>query len=81
MKFTITISDFRPFSRNTLRGFAIIRHRRIEAVGSRRPAFTSTLTARAGSSLPAKPVLDNAGVAKRKPDGKIDYRRRCSQLR
>ena len=72
MKFTITVTDFRPRRSNTLRGFATVN------IGERKLTLHDVLIHQHANGkrwvgLPAKPVIDSGGVAKRKADGKIDY--------
>jgi hypothetical protein len=69
MKCTITCVEFRPLSRNTLRGFAVIRIEELRLT-IRDVAIHEKNSAR-WAQLPAKPMLkDGAAVFK---DGKAQY--------
>ena len=72
MKFTITVTDFRAHHKNTLRGYATIRIDELKLSVCDLAIHEHSNGSR-WVGLPAKPVLDSAGVAKRKPDGKIEY--------
>ena len=77
MKFTITVTDFRPRRSNTLRGFATVN------IGERKLTLHDVLIHQHANGkrwvgLPAKPVIDSGGVAKRKADAR-SIMRRCSR--
>jgi hypothetical protein len=71
-KLTITVTDFRPFRRNTLRGFATIHidelHLTIHDIAVHQHDNGARWV-----GLPAKPVIDSGGIAKRTSDGKLEY--------
>jgi hypothetical protein len=72
MKSTVKVTEFRPFRRNTLRGFATIHvdelHLTLHDVAVHQHGNGSRWV-----SLPAKPVIDSTGAVKRTSDGKIEY--------
>jgi hypothetical protein len=72
MKLTITCTDFRPLRRNTLRGFATVHVDELKLT-LHDVAIHEHSNGSRWVSLPAKPVLDSGGVAKRNTDGKIEY--------
>ena len=74
MKFTISVTDFRPLHRNTLRGFAVVHSAELKLTLHDISVHQHGNGSR-WVSLPSKPVLDSAGVAKRTDDGKIAYAR------
>jgi hypothetical protein len=63
MKFTVKVSEFCPFRRNTLRGFATVHVDELQL----------TLHDIRWVGLPAKPIVDASGNVKRTTDGKIEY--------
>ncbi len=72
MKFSIKVTAFRPFRRNTLRGFAVIHvdelHLTIHDVAVHQHDNGARWV-----GLPAKPIIDAGGSVKRTSDGKIEY--------
>jgi hypothetical protein len=72
MKLTITCTDFRPLRRNTLRGFATVRIDELK-LSLHDVAIHQHDNGSRWVSLPAKPMVDSAGVAKRTSDGKLEY--------
>jgi hypothetical protein len=74
MKFTITCTDFRPFRRNTLRGFASVHVEELKLTIHDIAVHQHDSGAR-WVGLPGKPVVDSAGVAERNDQGKIEYAR------
>jgi hypothetical protein len=71
-KFTIECIEFTPFVRNTLRGFATIRLPELKLVIHDIAVHEHPNGSR-WASLPAKPLIDKIGVAKRNPAGKVEY--------
>lgn len=72
MKFTITVTDFRPYRRNTLRGFATVRVDELKLTIHDIAVHQHDRGAR-WVGLPAKPVVDSGGNVKRTSDGRIEY--------
>jgi hypothetical protein len=76
-KFAVRVTAFRPFQRNTLRGFCTVHvgemHLTIHDIGVHQHANGVRWAA-----LPGKPVLDRDGTAKRTRDGRIEYARLLS---
>lgn len=72
MKLSITCDEFKPFNRNSLRGFAIIRIDEIRMT-IRDVAIHQKGDAR-WAQLPSKPMIDKNGAALRdNSTGKIQY--------
>jgi hypothetical protein len=71
-KLTVTVTEFRPFPRNTLRGFCTVQvgemHLIIHDIGVHQHANGARWVA-----LPAKPVVNRDGAAKRTGDDRIEY--------
>lgn len=74
MKLTITCTDFRPFSRNTLRGFATVHIDELKLTVHDIAVHQHANGSR-WAALPSKPMIDRDGIAKRTSDGKIEYAR------
>ena len=72
MKFAVTCTDFRPLHRNTLRGFATVKLPDL-CLTIRDIAVHQHSGGSRWAQLPARPMLDNAGAARRNSDGKIEY--------
>jgi hypothetical protein len=71
MKFDITCTDFRKFRRNTLCGFATIKLPDLQL--TIRDVAIHQKNSSHWAALPAKPMIDTAGVARRNDAGKIEY--------
>ena len=72
MKFTVKVTDFRAFRRNTLRGFATVHVDELQLTLHDIAIHQHDSGAR-WLGLPAKPVVDASGNIKRTTDGKIEY--------
>jgi hypothetical protein len=72
MKLTITCTDFRPFHRNTLRGFATIHIDELKLTIHDIAVHQHDNGSR-WVSLPAKPIVDREGNVKRTGEGKLEY--------
>ena len=72
MKFTVKVTEFRPFRRNTLRGFATVHVDELHLTLHDVAVHQHDSGAR-WVGLPAKPVVDASGNIKRTSDGKIEY--------
>jgi hypothetical protein len=72
MKFTITCTDFRPFRRNTLRGFATVHIDELKLTFHDIAIHQHDNGAR-WVGLPSKPIVDRDGNLKRTSEGKIEY--------
>jgi len=70
MKVSIACTDFRPFHRNTLRGFATVKLPDLRLT-IRDIAVHQHTSGSRWAQLPAKPMIDNAGVAKRTAEGRV----------
>ena len=77
MKFTITITDFRPLRRNTLRGYATIRIDELKLSVCDLAIYEHSNGSR-WVGLPAKPVLDSAGSPSASQRWRSNIRSRCS---
>ena len=71
-RLTITCTDFRPFHRNTLRGFATVHIDELKLTIHDIAVHQHDDGAR-WVGLPAKPVIDRDGIVKRTSDGKPEY--------
>ena len=72
MKFPVICTAFRPFCRNTLIGFATLKLPDLRLV-IRDVAVHEHGNGKRWVGLPAKPVIDRDGVARRNTEGKIEY--------
>ena len=72
MKFTVKVTDFRAFRRNTLRGFATVRVDELQLTIHDIAVHQHDSGAR-WVGLPSKPLVDSGGNIKRTTDGKIEY--------
>lgn len=72
MKLTVTVTDFRPYHRNTLRGFATVHVDELKLT-IHDLAVHQHDNGKRWVGLPAKPVIDSSGVAKRNAEGKLEY--------
>lgn len=71
-KLSITVRDFKPLHRNTLRGFAVIRIP--EMCLTIRDVAIHVMGDSRWAQLPAKPMIDKDGTAIRdRASGKISY--------
>jgi len=71
-KFTIEVVGFTPFARNTLRGFATIRLPELKLTIHDLTVHQHDSGSR-WASMPGKALIDKNGIAKRKPDGRVEY--------
>ena len=71
-KFTVRVTAFRPLHRNTLRGFCNVYIAELHLV-VRDVAVHEYASGARWVVLPARPVVDHDGVAKRTSAGKIEY--------
>ena len=74
MKFTVTVIDFHPLQRNTLRGFATVHIDELKLT-IHDVAVHQHDNGKRWIGLPAKPIIDRDGNPKRSIDGKIEYAR------
>jgi hypothetical protein len=72
LKLAVTVTAFRPIRRGTLRGFATIFIAELHLI-VHDVAVHQHVGGAHWVSLPARPVLDQDGQAKRNRDGRIEY--------
>jgi hypothetical protein len=72
VKFTITVTDFRPLRRNTLRGLAVVHVDELK-LSLHDVAIHQHENGSRWVGLPGKAVIDRDGNVRRKADGRVEY--------